>query len=236
MEANLLKDDLVPQLWTAFTKSSEYKSGIIAIPTNHKLIIEQESRGLKNIYHNFIRILLGDHTIQEEIKTRKPSLWLQEWKSMHCALYKYVLKEELLGKLRKTEVRFGNPGDEDLHEIPLPHMVSYKLSNLAQTVQTFLLRKYETNEEKYITLAKTHYQFIKIHPFSDGNGRIARAITDQIAVFLGLPVAMGGFPRHDPKRRLAYHKAIFACIEDPNCELLAKWIQQYIERQLQKIA
>ena len=37
-------------------------------------------------------------------------------------------------------------------------------------------------EDKLNILADIHFRFIMIHPFDDGNGRIARAITDQVSL------------------------------------------------------
>lgn len=96
--------------------------------------------------------------------------------------------------------------------------------------------KHRSDEEKFTTLAVIHYQFIRIHPFGDGNGRIARAITDQLALFFGWPTAMGGYPRHDDKRREAYHKAIRAAADDNSAKDLAGWISNYIAKQLEMIA
>ena len=95
---------------------------------------------------------------------------------------------------------------------------------------------YHSIDDQSRVLARIHYTFIRIHPFTDGNGRIARAITDQLAIYFGLPPAMSGYPRLDTKRRENYHKAIRACIADPEYSDLAAWIKGYIEMRLSDIA
>ncbi|EKD94588.1 MAG: hypothetical protein ACD_26C00030G0001, partial [uncultured bacterium] len=129
------------------------------------------------------------------------------------------------------------PGDEDLYRIPIYKVVPSELMKLAYNINnTYLKDISDTDNKKLYVLAKIHYEFIRIHPFSDGNGRIARAITDQMAVYFDFPVAMAGYPRLDDKRRLNYHKAIRSCIEDPECTDLANWIKGYIDERLKTLA
>lgn len=229
-----LKDEVVPQLWNAYRKTSEYKShSNKTINEDHPLIRSQEKEGLTAIYKTFVSNLSSYNNQKEELKKRRASDWLEEWKHMHKMLYGHIVND--CGAWRKTDVRFGSPGDEDLHKIPQSGYVHTEISRLAEHMQDFLLQDGK-KVSPYIILAQFHYQFIRIHPFQDGNGRIGRAITDQLAVYFGLPPAMGGYPRHEPKKREAYHKAIRACIDDPICNDLALWIESYIQRQLTALA
>lgn len=198
MDVALLQGEVIPQLWSAYKKTLEYKS------------------------------------LKEELKNRSEIEWLTEWKQMHKKLFEHILID--CGRLRKKDVRFGEPGDEELYKIPASRNVSNELNSLSSSVVYFLGQDHDREDSKFKTLAKIHYQFIRIHPFSDGNGRIARAITDQLAIYFGYPIAMGGYPRHDSKRREAYNRAIRSCVEDPDCTRLAQWIRSYIDIQLEEIA
>jgi Fic family protein len=153
---------------------------------------------------------------------------------MHNLLFEHVLIDR--GNWRRVDVRFGDSGDEDLYRIPNFQKVPLAVANLAEQVVGLISINSLSIIEKYSILAKIHYEFIRIHPFFDGNGRIARAITDQLSIYFGFPPAMGGYPRHNPKNRKAYHKAIRSCVDDPTCGLLAKWIENYIEKQIQNLA
>lgn len=235
MDTALLKRDVISQLWSEYIKTAEYKSGATkAIPSHFKIVELREKEGLKIIYSNFVKSLRSKGIIAVQYKERTISEWLIEWKEMHSTLFKYVLKKR--GSWRKIDIRFGDPGDEDLHRIPKHQYVPIEMNKFAEELKYLINLDYSSNLEKIKVLAKIHYQFVRIHPFPDGNGRIARAITDQIAVFFGLPVAMVGYPRHEISKRVQYHKAIRACIDDPEYNELATWINSYIELQLDRLA
>ena len=235
MEIALLCDDAHPQLWQAYKKTREFKGGQTkAIPPHHPLVEVQERNGLRSIYTTYVVKLSDVHNFRTALQERNITDWLNEWKHMHKLLWEHILNR--CGAWRNKEVRFGDVGDEEIYHIPMPQDVPREMVELARVVQNRINLKHRSDEEKYITLAIIHYQFIRIHPFEDGNGRIARAITDQLAIFFGFPVAMGGYPRHDDKRRKAYHKAIRAAADDPSCKDLAGWISNYIEQQLDVIA
>lgn len=230
------KDEVVSSLWNAYKKTKEYKEGYIdGIPPSLPLVIKQEKIGLERIYKSFVDSLLQSHNVKDVLRKRTTSEWLEEWKFMHKTLFEFVLKD--CGNFRTIEVRFGSPGDEDLHKIPLPAAVPSAISELAYCLhKEYLAKEYLSIEEKISILAKVHYQFIRIHPFADGNGRIARVLTDQLAIFFDLPASMAGYPRQDPKRRENYHKGITACVEDPSCSDLAVWIKGYVDKRLETIA
>ncbi len=235
MDVALVQDDVVKALWLAYKKTSDYKRGLNkAIPAHNPLVEEQEKLGLKSIYKLFIEELNSIKNSRLELKNRSVGDWLNEWKKMHEMLFHHILKD--CGDFRKKDLRFGSPGDEDLHHIPQHAYVPREMNLLATEINSLIAEDYSTNEEKYQILAQIHYQFIRIHPFADGNGRIARALTDQLAIYFGFPPAMAGYPRHDIKTREHYHKAIRACVEDPGCSDLALWISGYIEEQLKLIA
>jgi Fic family protein len=235
MDQALVSDQVDLYLWTSYTKTLEYKNGMRkAIPAHHRLVEIQERLGLRSIYQKFIGILSGTKSFKETLRIRHPSQWLLEWKEMHNLLFEHVLIDR--GNWRRVDVRFGDSGDEDLYRIPNFQKVPLAVANLAEQVVGLISINSLSIIEKYSILAKIHYEFIRIHPFFDGNGRIARAITDQLSIYFGFPPAMGGYPRHNPKNRKAYHKAIRSCVDDPTCGLLAKWIENYIEKQIQNLA
>ncbi len=85
------------------------------------------------------------------------------------------------------------------------------MSDLAGKVCDLLKEPQNTLEAKLKIMATIHFEFIRIHPFADGNGRIGRMIIDQLCLAFSLSTVMGGYPRADLKQRKAYHEAIKDC-------------------------
>jgi Fic family protein len=72
------------------------------------------------------------------------------------------------------EVVSGAIGHERVHYKAVP------LEKLDDDMDNFLKYCNESDENIYIKSAIAHIWFVIIHPYDDGNGRIARAITDYI--------------------------------------------------------
>lgn len=236
MDVPLAKVDVTTQLWAAYKKSNEYLrlGQDQAIPAHHPLVIQQERAGLRAIYVSFVESLLRTNDARTKLSTLPVSGWLGQWREMHHLLFRRILKQH--GDWRKQDVRFGAPGDEELHGIPAAAEVVREISFLAHNLTQRIATCETEPQERYKLLAWFHYQFIRIHPFPDGNGRIARAVTDQIAIHFGFPPAMAGYPRHDAERRAVYHEAITAGATDVSCERMAQWIANYIEKSIEQAA
>ena len=60
------------------------------------------------------------------------------------------------------------------------HYIAPPLDTLAKEMDSFLEFINTSKEEPYTKAAIAHFWFVTIHPYDDGNGRIARAITNYI--------------------------------------------------------
>lgn len=236
----LHKDDVAPSLWRRFERSHEYEKlgHTESINSAHQLVKAAESMGLTKVVKKFIGGLITEGSVKDKFQSRNPHEWVAEWKSMHVTLFRGVYKST--GKLRQTghEVRFGSPGDEDKHKIPAGGSATLtELTHLAGDISERLQHVRDDNiDEVCEFLAFVHYMFIRIHPFGDGNGRIARAITDQLALCLGYPPIIAGFPRLNEEKKNKYHQAITGCIDDARCLTLKNWIKQQVEIKIEEIA
>lgn len=65
-------------------------------------------------------------------------------------------------------------------------LVEPSMKNLIQSMKELIDSKDSMTKEEYITeTVRLHYRFIKIHPFSDGNGRTGRAISNMLLAQIG---------------------------------------------------
>ncbi len=84
-----------------------------------------------------------------------------------------------------------------------------------------------SNEENlFYNLAKIHYDFIMIHPFDDGNGRIGRILINYVLLKQNLPPLIIKF-----KDKEEY----FTCLQkaDKSQEKNLSYLQNFLERSLE---
>ena len=82
-----------------------------------------------------------------------------------------------VAKYRSGEMQVvsGPMGKEKVHyKAPAPERVPEEMARLLEWINA------EGNVEPVLKAAIAHLWFVSIHPFDDGNGRIARAITDML--------------------------------------------------------
>jgi fido (protein-threonine AMPylation protein) len=228
MDQALPQAEVTQNCWNEYKKTREYLSGaVMAIPEHHPIIEKREEDGLRKIYEKVVKRTTHD------IKNRTIGQWLEEWKYMNDLLFWSILKNR--GNWRKKDVRIGDPWDDKM-KLPESKDVPRKVQELASELYYLLNQDYKTHDEIYEVLARVHHKFVMIHPFDDGNGRIARAITDQIALYFGFPTAIVGYPRHNKAQQLRYHKAIHDCAVSGTFLPLAIWIKSYVEERLKTLA
>lgn len=99
----------------------------------------------------------------------------------HAALfptgYSGIYKIEV-GKYRTGDMQVvsGAMGKEKIHyEAPKPNLVESEMANFLDWLNNGYI-----SIDPVLKAAIAHFWFITIHPFDDGNGRIARAITDML--------------------------------------------------------
>lgn len=104
--------------------------------------------------------------------------------AMLCWIHRIVTEEgeypeAMRGRLRSVQVWIGNRDDPSLM-LPPPEQVVPLVRDLLE----WWTRTYETiggaeKSEVVPALAKLHHRFLSIHPFLDGNGRVARVLLSE---------------------------------------------------------
>ena len=141
------------------------------------------------------KVLLGqqiaarDRDIQEVINYRKvmdyigkldtqnEKIDLDVIKHIHWLTVERILVEEQCGVFRKTQVVVKNSTTGEVSfRPPLAVAVPFQLKNLLEFIES-------AKDEEIHSVLKSgiaHYELVRIHPFLDGNGRVARAIATLI--------------------------------------------------------
>lgn len=235
----LAESDVAKSLWRKYRKTPEYKSGRrFSINSVHPLVREAEERGLNDVILSFVRELERPIDIRISLAGRSESDWLDDWRQMHSTLFRHVYRKNGEFRPRGHDVRFGAPGDEELHRIPCGGAEVYnELYGLARYLHDSIeFVQVGDIDEVCRFLAHFHYNFIRIHPFFDGNGRIARVVTDQLSVALGYVPIIAGFPRNNAEKKRIYHAAIHASATDSAYSTLTEWIKVQLQDKLSQIA
>ncbi|RBW57519.1 hypothetical protein DS906_11610 [Ruegeria sp. A3M17] len=94
----------------------------------------------------------------------------------------FELPSRTIGRFRDATVEIRKLGDETPYVKPPDHTLVPTL--LIKLCKNWLeeITSAQSEKEKLKAIAKFHADFLRIHPFSDGNGRVARAIMLQQCV------------------------------------------------------
>lgn len=140
------------------------------------------------------KVVMGQHVIarerdiQEVINYRKVIEYIDEWgleqehkevtealiKHLHHIAATKILPEETTGIYRKTQVVIKNSQNgEVVFRPPVALVVSHQIADLLAFINS------DESKEIHPVLKSgiVHYEFVRIHPFVDGNGRVARALS-----------------------------------------------------------
>jgi Fic family protein len=123
---------------------------------------------------NLVEILIDSNLNKNDLNLERLHGW-------HNCLFEHTQYSKLnridIAKFRShsdMEVVSGAIGHEKVH------YKAVSLEKLDDDIEDFLKYCNESDENIYIKSAIAHIWFVIIHPYDDGNGRIARAITDYI--------------------------------------------------------
>ncbi len=87
------------------------------------------------------------------------------------------------GEFRKSSVYAGRRQFPDAKKVN--QMVSILLLSINKEIQ-----KVKTVEDKLKLAFKIHFEFVSIHPFGDGNGRVSRLLMNYVQQYFNLPTSI----------------------------------------------
>ena len=226
--ANKVKTDLPPEVAAGFNDSFnvEYAHNSTAIEGNTLTLIQTKAviedglsvgrKMLREIYE-VVNHAKAFAYVQKCVADKKP-LDENTVKDIHTLLMHDLI---IGGVYRTVEVRIPDAG----HKPPAP-------SEMYRQVKSFysdLAYKYENN---VIELAAwTHAEFVRIHPFTDGNGITSRMIMNYQLMLNGfLPVSVA------KENRLEYFDALEAYAVNGNLEPFSEMIAELEKQRLEEYA
>ena len=187
---------------------SNLRENLILNWTYHSNAIEGNTLTLKETRVALEGITVGGKTLREHfeaINHRDAILLLEEqvqqqsqiteWliKSLHQLVLKNI-DDENAGRYRTTNVLIAGATHRPPDALQVPQLMEQFIAQLQQQAQT--LHPVEL-------AARAHGELVKIHPFTDGNGRTSRLLMNLFLLQAGLPAAI-----IKVEQRLAYYSAL----------------------------
>lgn len=174
IEIETLTDEAIN---TSLIEGEVFKRESVQSSFRKKLDKDFDARNDKystRITDNLVEILIDSNL-------NKGSLNLDRLHGWHNCLFEH----SVYNKLNKIDIaKFRSNSDMEVISGAIGHeKVHYKAvleENIDTDIENFLKYCTESDENIYIKSAIAHIWFVIIHPYDDGNGRIARAITDYI--------------------------------------------------------
>lgn len=181
-------------------------------------------------------IVLGDqkeiqevknaYTAYEHLKDYDPYS-IMDLKKAHARMTQYLIQES--GEFRRgSEGVFS--GDQCIFVAPPPAMVPRLMQELFDW-----MRQNQNTIHPLILSAVFHYEFVFIHPFADGNGRVARLwhtvlLSNWRSIFAYIPLES-----QIEKFQSEYYDAIAQCHNNGNSTIFIEFILKQISRILDEV-
>lgn len=142
-------------------------------------------------------------------------------KSTHQLVLKNI-DDENAGRYRMINVGISG----SMHTPPNFSVVPEKMEQLVQWYQ-----QHKDQMHPVELAARLHYQFVYIHPFTDGNGRTARLLMNLILMRYGYPPAI---VKAESGHRLNYYETLEEASVNGKLDPFIKLIADCVEESLQR--
>lgn len=116
----------------------------------------------------------------EELADENSALTIEKILHLHKILIKGLLPEEKTGHFRPGDVYIVDDLGDGREKLRYTGPPAQKVAFLVNELLKWLVQQDKENLHPIIKAGIFHTQFVHIHPFSDGNGRITRLLTQYI--------------------------------------------------------
>jgi Fic family protein len=144
-------------------------------------------------------VLARDRDIQEVLNYRKVIEYIDQISNtndqikidedlilkLHEMTVNKILVPEKVGRWRDTQVVVKNSSTGEITFRPPP---SSAIEALIEQLMQFINAKENNDIHPVLKSGIVHYEFVRIHPFVDGNGRVARALSTLILFLEGYDI------------------------------------------------
>ena len=160
------------------------------------------------------RIVARDRDVQEVINYRKVVAFIGDKKdipidektilALHKLTVDSILDEHSAGEYRKKEVVIRNSITGDVSFRPPPSVeVEWQMKDLVEFIHK------EKDIHSVLKAGIVHYEFVRIHPFLDGNGRVGRALSMLVLFAEGYDIReFFSLEEHFDRNAADYYKAL----------------------------
>jgi len=137
------------------------------------------------------------------LKNKKKSFTERQLLKLHQLMTENILYETRSGRYRDVQNYIVNARNQVIYTPPAPRKVSDLMKEL------FRWLKSSKDQHPIVRSAVFHHQFVAVHPFVDGNGRVARSAAQWILYERGFePLYALGVDEYFAHDRQRYYKMI----------------------------
>lgn len=176
-----------------------------------------------------------ERDIQEVLNYRNVLKFIEEFqgkviseeviKHLHSLVAHRMLAEELVGEYRKTQVVVKNAQTGEVTFRPPPAV------EVGFLIEDFLQWANQTTNDGLHPVLKAgivHYEIVRIHPFLDGNGRVARAIATLVLFMEGYDIKrFFSLEEYYDREPIAYYDSLQSVVREQGN--MTHWIEYFIE-------
>ena len=146
-------------------------------------------------------------------------------KELHKLTVRKILSTDSIGEYRKKQVVVKNSYTGKVSfKPPLSVAIPFQIKDLV----AFINSKSEQDIHPVLKSGVVHYELVRIHPFLDGNGRVARALSTLILFLEGYDIRkFFSLEEYFDKEAVGYYDALQSV--EKNDGDLTKWLEYFTE-------